>query len=426
MLLNKLSLLAVDIAAILDYHKIELNKMLESKSNEIYSLDRIIGLSPLLKQVKYLIRQVADSDISVLITGESGSGKELIADGIHKLSNRHSRPLITVNCGAIPEGIFESEVFGHEKGSFTSAERKRKGYFEMADGGTLFLDEIGEMPLSIQVKLLRVLEVNRFLRVGGSNEVAVDVRIIAATNQDLSYAVEKAVFRRDLYYRLNAVTIKSPALRDRPEDIPVLTEYFANKFCERNNRPNPHIESEAIDLLQRNYWSGNVRELKNFVESIITLSSGSSISAEGVRERLGSETYSPNLPVLLSKSPHAEDQDVLLRTLLELKSDVSGIKSLLQRLLQKDAQREWGGFKSSEEIITYPVDDVGKDSNNDSDYGSDRNDRSGRSIRSMNEIERDEIFKTLMEFRGNRRLTAKALGIGERTLYRKIKEYNLK
>ena len=389
-------------------------------------MDSIKGNSSSVRRVKSLIKRVADSDISVLITGESGSGKELIAEGIHKLSNRQSHQLITVNCGAIPEGIFESEVFGHEKGSFTSADQRRKGYFEMADRSTLFLDEIGEMPLSVQVKILRVLELNRFLRVGGSKEISVDVRIIAATNQDLSYAVEKGTFRSDLYYRLNAVTIKSPALRERPEDIPLLTENFARGFCERNNRPVPHIEPEAIILLQRHYWSGNVRELKNFVESIITLSSESQITSEGVRERLSTESHSPNLPVLLSKPQHADDNDVILRTLLELRSDITGIKSLLQRLLQKEALSANTGFRDTEEAIAYPIDVVDRDIYSEKNDLSENNTLSGGQIRPMSEIERNQIARTLMEYRGNRRLTAKALGIGERTLYRKLKEYDLR
>jgi len=418
--------LAVDIAQILVVQRNNIIKLSTPKTSEPYTLNSIIGNSSSIRRIKSLIKQVANSDISVLITGESGSGKELIAEGIHKLSNRKSQQLITVNCGAIPEGIFESEVFGHEKGSFTSADQKRKGYFEMADRSALFLDEIGEMPLTVQVKILRVLELNRFLRVGGSTEISVDVRIIAATNQDLSYAVENGTFRSDLYYRLNAVTIKSPALRERPEDIPMLTEYFALRFCERNNRPMPQIDSEAIILLQRNYWKGNVRELKNFVESIITLSSGSHITAYGVRERLSTESHSPNLPVLLSKPHQSDDQDMILRTLLELRSDMTGIKSLLQSLIQKNELNANSGFRGTEEVIGYPIDVMDRDYNNEKINISDPNTSSGDQIRPMSEIERNQIVKTLMEFRGNRRMTARALGIGERTLYRKLKEYDLK
>ncbi|MFN3821022.1 MAG: sigma-54 interaction domain-containing protein, partial [bacterium] len=254
-------------------------------------LDKIISQSPLMKEVKRVIEQVAASDITVLITGESGTGKELVARAIHSLSPRRKGPLLTVNCGAIPEGIFESEIFGHEKGAFTTALERRRGYFEQADKGSIFLDEIGEMPLPVQVKLLRVLDMGTFMRVGGSGEIKVDVRIIAATNKDLGLEVARGRFRQDLFYRLKAVNIILPPLRDRPEDIPLLVEHFAQEFAQRNRHPLPKFEPEAMELLQKQHWAGNVRELKNFIESLLALSRNEVITEEEIWRLLPTLSY---------------------------------------------------------------------------------------------------------------------------------------
>jgi len=361
-------------------------------------LDSIIGISAAIQQVKAVIRQVAPSDITVLISGESGTGKELVAEAIHHHSPRRNGPLVSPNCGAIPEGIFESEIFGHEKGSFTSADQRRRGYFEMAHKGTLFLDEIGEMPLPVQVKMLRVLETGIFHRVGGSTEVKVDVRVIAATNKDLGVEVSQGHFRQDLYYRLKAVNISLPPLRERSEDIPMLTEYFIREFAVRNHRPVPSIDPDAFRVLRSQYWAGNVRELKNFVESVVALGQDELITSEVIKMRLSSESGNPNLPVIVGRSEADLNQELVYRTLLELKHDMNSIKGLLQRVIQGQSLEVELPFSGAEEVETYSLDDV----------------------------EREQIRRALANFNGNRRKAANALGIGERTLYRKIKQYRIK
>jgi len=367
------------------------------ETRQTAAIDRITGASPVIESVKRLIHQVAGSDITVLITGESGTGKELVAEAIHSLSRRRSGPMVAINCGAIPEGIFESEIFGHEKGSFTSADRNRRGYFEMAHQGTLFLDEIGEMPLSVQVKILRVLETNRFLKVGGTEEVSVDVRVIAATNKDLSQESAKGTFRQDLYYRLKAVNIHLPPLRERPEDIPLLVEQFAREFSERNNRPAPRFNEGSINILKRGRWQGNVRELKNFIESLIALSASSAITEQDITTRLSLSERSSNLPMVISRSPEELDRELLYRTLLELRSDMNQVKGLLRKLVEEKEFEFGTHFAHAEEAEAF----------------------------SLDEMEREQIRRALQEFNGNRRLAAKALGIGERTLYRKIQRFEL-
>lgn len=369
----------------------------KGESLSVNPLDQIITQSPLMAEVKRVIEQVAPSDITVLITGESGTGKELVARAVHALSPRRGKPLLTVNCGAIPEGIFESEIFGHEKGAFTSAIEKRPGYFEQANGGSLFLDEIGEMPLSVQVKLLRVLDTGLFMRVGGVQEIKVDVRIIAATNKDLGLEVARGKFRQDLYYRLKAINITLPPLRDRPEDIPLLVEYFSREFASRNGRSLPQFDDEAILFLQKQHWAGNVRELKNFVESILALSTGDRITLDEIYRFLPSASYSFNLPILVEKAHELSDSELLLKHLTDLKIELSSLKIMLQQILTTlQMERKWS-LERAEEVEAL----------------------------SLDEIERNRIAKALQQFRGNRRQAARALGMPERTLYRKIKEYGL-
>ncbi len=360
-------------------------------------LDIILGTSSAIIQLKSLIRQVASTDITALIIGESGTGKELVSRSIHEISNRREKPMITVNCGAIPEGIFESEIFGHEKGSFTSASQRRLGYFEMADHGTLFLDEIGEMPMHTQVKLLRVLENGRFLRVGGSDEVQVDVRVVAATNRDLAAEVSRKQFRQDLFYRLKAITINIPPLRERTEDIPLLINHFTKEFAQKSHRQIPSYDPIGIDVMCQHYWEGNVRELKNFVESLVVLSSSSSISLNDIRSRLHNETPTNNLPILVSRQSDELDREVIYHTLLELRREVVEVKEMVRQLIQSQPREVDYMYSNAEEVDAYSLDD----------------------------LERDQIRKSLSSFNGNRRKTADALGIGERTLYRKIKQYNL-
>ncbi len=367
------------------------------------------GKSPQIEELLQTITMVAPTDLSVLITGESGTGKEVVANAIHQLSKRKNKPLISVNCGAIPEGILESELFGHEKGSFTGAIAQRKGYFEAADGGTIFLDEIGEMPLNTQVKLLRVLETSEIMRVGGSRPIKVDVRIIAATNKDLEAAVENNEFRRDLYFRLKAITLHIPPLRKRKEDIPLLVKKFSEEFARKNQINFKGFAPEAIELLKEYNWPGNVRELKNFVETAIILNKGEIVHSSYVRQTLNLQQKfisSDNLPVPLNKTPDQAERELIYRTLISLKLDVTEIKQMLAQMIQTqvDFMRRQASFHAT------PV-----EAENEQEVKP----------TSLSAMERELIKETLKKFNGNRRKTAKALQISERTLYRKLHEYGL-
>lgn len=354
------------------------------------ALDQLIGESDSLRVVKSLILQAAPTDISVLVVGESGTGKELVARAIHENSRRANGPLLYVNCGAIPQGIFESEVFGHERGSFTGADRKRVGYFEQAQGGTLVLDEIGEMPLESQVKLLRILESREFMRVGSSRPVPVDVRVIAATNVDLADVVAKGEFRHDLFFRLKAVMLQIPPLRERAADIPLLAIHFAREFAARNRLATPRFTNDALELLSQQYWPGNVRELKNTIESVLTLNRGLGVlSSDHFRPHLSSPRAL--LPILASRESQAIGNDLLLATLLDVRREVRDLRSILE-----------AAIASSQAVTEEPL-------------------PSNR----LTDLEREQIQKMLEQNQGNRRKTARDLGIGERTLYRKLKEYNL-
>jgi len=364
---------------------------------KVEPMSYIVSRTAPMEELKRLIKQVAGSDITVLVTGESGTGKELVARAIHESSKRRNGPLVSLNCGAIPEGIFESEIFGHEKGAFTSASDRRKGYFEMAHKGTLFLDEIGEMPLPVQVKILRVLESGTFLRVGGSEEIVADVRVIAATNKDLEREVTRGQFRQDLYYRLKAVNLVIPPLRERSEDIPLLVYKFAEEFAARNVRPLPDIEPDAMNLLKRHYWVGNVRELKNFVESLIALTPKKLIDYNDVLHRLQPTGASPNLPMVVNKQSEDLDRELMYRTLLELRTEMYSVKEMLKKLVDLRTREIGVHFDAVDDVESFALDD----------------------------LEREQIRKVLTEYDGNRRLAAKALGIGERTLYRKIGRYGI-
>ena len=298
----------------------------------------IYGESQAVREIIAVIKQVAPTDITVLITGESGVGKELVARAIHGESKRADGPFVIVNSGAIPEGILESELFGHEKGAFTGAIETRKGYFEMADGGTIFLDEIGDMPIATQVKILRVIETGEFMRVGSSQLRKVDVRVIAATNKNLDEEVKRGNFREDLYYRLRTVNIYIPPLRERREDIPVLFEKFVAQFCERNKVAFAGITDDAMQILISYHWPGNVRELKNLVESILVLESGKVIDANMVRKYLRYDfnqfDYSRNLPIRYGKSGEQADRELIYRALVDIKSDLIEIRNLLGNFIE--------------------------------------------------------------------------------------------
>ncbi len=362
----------------------------------------IVGKSVEMREVVETVMQVAPTDITVLITGESGTGKEVIAKAIHQASRRNHRKYIPVNCGAIPEGILESELFGHEKGAFTGAVDARKGYFELADGGTIFLDEIGDTPISTQVKLLRVLESGEFMRVGSSEPRTVDVRVIAATNKNLEEEVRAKRFREDLFYRLRSVNLRLPPLRNRRGDIPLLVEVF---LAEMNDAGRDiMITDDGMDVLIRHNWPGNVRELRNVIESISVLERGSVVD-EGIIAKYIHAIEEPindrSLPVPLGKSSEQAERELIFRMLVGLKNDIGELRDLIEDLRHHPP-------------LSLPLreDD---DENNEADLDD-------QTLRSMEET---LIAHTLGRFQGNRRLAAEALDISERTLYRKIKDYGL-
>ena len=365
----------------------------------------ILGESVAIREIIDVVKQVGPTDITVLISGESGVGKEVVAKAIHTWSNRARKPMITVNSGAIPEGIIESELFGHERGSFTGASEQRKGYFELADGGTIFLDEIGELPLPAQVKFLRVLENGEYLRVGSSVPRKVDVRVIAATNKDLETEVRQGRFRQDLYFRLRSVNIVIPPLRSRPEDIPLLVRHFASEVAAKNGIRFEGITDVAIGVLQEYGWPGNVRELRNVVESMIVLERGKKIKEDDVRRYLNTDRVMPedrNLPVhVAGRSVEQAERELILRALLDIKTNLLELKDIF-------GIRAGATEADSRAQVGLAVGQPSDESN-----------------LSLDNMERRMIAEALERHKGNRRIAARVLNISERTLYRKIKEYGL-
>lgn len=356
----------------------------------------IIGRAREIRDLIDISMQVAKSDISILIYGESGVGKEIFARAIHGYSNRADKPLVSVNCGAIPEGILESELFGHKKGSFTGAVESRKGYFEIADGGTLFLDEIAEMPLTTQVKLLRAIETKEFMKIGSETVTKVDVRFITATNKDLQREVDAKRFREDLYFRLKAVTLTIPPLRKRTEDIEEFVHYFINNYCSENNIAPPKITNEALNLLREYNWPGNVRELRNTIETSVALNRDGILDVSSFRLLMKSEETefaNRNLPVFLKKSSEEADRELMYRALFELKKDILELKDLIT--------------ERHREIYT----------------PQQQNETS--EVVSLDDAQREAIINALEYSKGNKRLAAEMLNISERTLYRKIRDYKL-
>ena len=387
----------------------------------------IIGTSEKIYEVLGMIAQVAPVDISVLITGESGCGKEIIARSIHKHSKRSQTPMVIVNCGAIPEGIIESELFGHKKGSFTGASNDRKGYFEEANKGTIFLDEIGEAPLETQVKLLRVLETGEYMRVGDSKIRRTDVRVIAATNKNLSDLVKKNQFRQDLYYRLKTVNIHIPSLRERVEDINPFVERFALEFTRSNEIRYRGFMPDAIRVMKQYDWPGNVRELKNFVEKIMVLEKGERITADMVNRELADVIKEPlmendRLPIAINKTSEQAEIDIILRQLFSLKQDTE----LIRAILSSDNEQSFlnvNPILPSEDLkIISSVADPNMEVTEDGQPLI-RDDAIGEIL--MKDLEKEAIIRTLRFFNNNRRKTAKSLGLSERTLYRKIEDYKL-
>lgn len=382
----------------------------------------IIGTNSQLNRAIEVALQVAKTDLSVLVTGESGVGKEFFPQIIHNFSTRKHGPYFAINCGAIPEGTIDSELFGHEKGAYTDAKSERKGYFEIANGGTLFLDEVGELPLQTQVRLLRVLETGEFIRMGSSQVLKTSVRVVAATNLDMRQAIRSGRFREDLYYRLSAVEIRVPPLRERKEDIPLLFRKFALDFSDKYRMPAIRLNEEATRLLQSYYWNGNIRQLKNVAERVSIIETNHDITAETLRRYLPENEMETGLQPLSSfqatGDTYMNERELLYKVLFDMRKDISDLK-------QQMAQRTQPTVQSSVVSVGTPMVKVGTQADMPSDEEFQQVEEVHDEPDSIVEIEKEAIRRALERFHGNRKATAQALGMGERTLYRKIKEYGL-
>ena len=402
----------------------------------------IIGNDPLLNRAIQKALRVSPTDISVLVTGESGVGKESFPKIIHQLSHRKHNKYIAVNCGAIPEGTIDSELFGHEKGAFTGATSARKGYFEVADGGTIFLDEVGELPLTTQVRLLRVLENGEFIKVGASNVQKTNVRIVSATNLDMEKAIQKGKFREDLYYRLSTVEIKIPPLRERKEDIHLLFRKFASDFAKKYNMPTIRLDEAAQKLLNIYRWNGNIRQLRNIAEQLSVLEEERNISGSLLQTYL--PDFNSNFPAIIDKksaSDFSNEREILYKVLFDMKKDLNDLKKITNHLKNEDRSVNY----DKEEINIFEKSNS-EHSNNDKDTGlieiKEKEDNFNISMSSKNkfdfaeEIREEEtlsiqdkelelIIKALERNNGKRKAAASELGISERTLYRKIKQHDI-
>jgi len=383
----------------------------------------IIGESDEIVEMLTLIGQIANTDISVLVTGDSGSGKEMVAKAIHKNSKRKFESLIIVNCAAIPSGIIESELFGHKKGSFTGANENKKGYFESAHKGTIFLDEIGELPKDTQAKLLRVIESGEFMRVGESKTHKVDARIIAATNRDLLNEVNNDNFRKDLYFRLKTININVPSLKHHLSDLHLYIERFGLEFTNKNDISFKGFSSEAIAALKKYNWPGNIRELKNAVESMLVINKGERITDSMVYKQLDIDVVdeNKNLPIHLDSDTDKLERELILKQLLYLRQDVNELKHILT-----NEDREKIDLDPANSALFLPSKKIQNTSDkniNDASITGLKDDSIGEMT--MEEYEREIIDKYLKKFKNNRRKTAQALRISERTLYRKLKEYEI-
>ncbi|TLP82785.1 sigma-54 interaction domain-containing protein [Maribacter sp. ACAM166] len=416
----------------------------------------IIGQDPKLNRALEKAMQVAVTDISVLVTGESGVGKESIPKIIHALSHRKHAKYIAVNCGAIPEGTIDSELFGHEKGAFTGATQTRSGYFEVADGGTIFLDEVGELPLTTQVRLLRVLENGEFLKVGSSQVQKTDIRIVAATNVNMFEAIKKERFREDLYYRLSTIEINIPPLRERKEDVHLLFRKFASDFSQKYKMPTIRLDDEAVSLLIKYRWPGNIRQLRNIAEQISVLEENRSISAATLNGYIPNNTTN-NLPAVVSnkksEGDFSNEREILYKVLFDMKGDLNDLKKLTMELLKNnDSQKVQ---KDNENLIRKIY---GKEDEEDAEMDQDTQEEPNINLLHLPEPKKEEashihdsyedkyhfaeeiqeeetlslqekevelIKKSLERNRGKRKAAAAELGISERTLYRKIKQYDL-
>ncbi|NJX15960.1 sigma-54 interaction domain-containing protein [Tamlana crocina] len=410
----------------------------------------IIGNTPGLNRAIEKAIQVAPTDISVLVTGESGVGKESIPKIIHQLSHRKHNKYIAVNCGAIPEGTIDSELFGHEKGAFTGATQTREGYFEVADGGTIFLDEVGELPLTTQVRLLRVLENGEFLKVGSSKVQKTNVRIVAATNVNMFEAIQKEKFREDLFYRLSTVDIHLPPLRERQEDIHLLFRKFASDFALKYKMPTVKLTDNAVQVLIKYRWGGNVRQLRNIAEQLSVLEQDRTITAETLRTYL--PTSGSNLPAVVktskSESDFSSEREILYKVLFDMKSDLNDLKKLTMELMKsgnvKEVEKENEGLiqkiygdndeddiafedtAEAAELLSIPEHvEPNEDSNTPQDKYHFAEEIEEEETLSLQDKELELIKKSLERHNGKRKLAAAELGISERTLYRKIKQYDL-
>ncbi len=409
----------------------------------------IIGNAPLLNRALEVAAQVAPTDISVLVMGESGTGKEIIPQVIHQLSARKHGAYIAVNCGAIPEGTIDSELFGHEKGSFTGATGSRDGYFQVADGGTIFLDEVAELPMQTQVRLLRVLETGEFIKVGSSKVIKTNVRVVAATNENMQKAVQSGKFREDLLYRLSTVPIYLPPLRERKDDIHLLFRKFASDFADKYKMPMIRLTESGVLYLQKYTWQGNIRQLKNLVEQLSVIEKSREIDAEILNNYLDvSHTVLPNVVQKSTAEDNFSERELMYKFLFEMKNDLNELKKLVSELIKQgdlnltadqtaivnrmytDTKGDNTPLLVSAPISTIatphqeePIDeDINFDQVIESDYQVSEKTEDNLSLE---EIEKKMILKALEKHRGKRKYAADDLGISERTLYRKIKEYNL-
>lgn len=417
--------------------------------NQIQSIKQrfnIIGNCASLNRAIDVAVQVANTELSVLITGESGVGKEFFPQIIHQFSHRKHNPYIAVNCGAIPEGTIDSELFGHEKGSFTSATSDRKGYFEVADRGTIFLDEVGELPLQTQVRLLRVLEAGEFMRVGSSKVQKTDVRVVAATNIDIPLAISQGRFREDLYYRLNAVPIHIPPLRERKEDIILLFRKFAADFAENYKMPSIRLTEEAQEVLTKYYWKGNIRQLKNITEQISVIEQNREISADVLKKYLPDDSNQNLLPILASdrnifdSNSFSNEREILYQVLFDMRKDITDLKAVVNNLMAGRVD-----VPSYDNIVSQPIMPHRKEQEVDAvidiipntkhsskkmpqiteDSQIEDTEEYTEESLSISDAEKDTIVKALTRHKGKRKYAAQDLRISERTLYRKIKEYGL-
>lgn len=420
-----------------------MEKLFNMDIQQIKQRFSIIGNSVTLNRAIEVASQVALTDLSVLISGESGTGKEVMPQIIHQLGARKHNKYIAVNCGAIPEGTIDSELFGHEKGAFTGAHESRKGYFEVADGGTIFLDEVGELPLPTQSRLLRILETGEFIKVGSSKVLKTNVRIVAATNVNIPEAISKGKFREDLYYRLNTVPIFLPPLRDRKEDIHLLFRKFSTDFAAKYRMPVIALEPEAIELITRFEWPGNIRQLKNVAEQISVIENNRSISANVLLKYLPITKIKNTLPAIFdsNESSGLTERDILYKVLFDLKNDVTELKKLVFGIINSqdynlnDNENKNSIVQSIQNLYSNSKLNIDESIEQDHVYKPQIIRTPTENITQHEEVveeslsladkEKEYIIKALDKYNGKRKNAAAELGISERTLYRKIKEYNL-